>query len=164
MIVAIGMDPGPTPGLVRLRYVVNEDSGTARLLEAAVVQCSANVFMQVLSQWLKARQNTLETYVQVERFVIGRGSYRSGSPGAQTRDQVGEAAAVAMGYGAVVNQRSAVEVKKWATDGRLDAAGLLEATKGMAHARDAARHALFTAVSEGKIPDPLSRKARHSNA
>lgn len=160
MIVAIGMDPGPTPGLVRLRYVSDADGNIAHLLDVAVVQCSANVFSQVLGVWLRACRQVPDTYVQVERFVIGRGSYRSGSPGALTRDQVGEAAAIAIEYGATVTRRSASETKKWATDGRLDAAGLLKATKGMTHARDAARHALFTAVSEGRIPDPLSRKAR----
>ena len=41
------------------------------------------------------------------------------------------------------------------------AAGLLEPTKQLRHARDAARHALFAAVADCGIPDPLSRKARH---
>jgi hypothetical protein len=50
-------------------------------------------------------------------------------------------------------------VKPWATDERLEAAGLLDLTKGMRHARDAARHALFTAVKDGGVPDPLSKHA-----
>jgi hypothetical protein len=51
-------------------------------------------------------------------------------------------------------------VKPWATDERLAAAGLLDPTKGMRHARDAARHALFCAVRDFGLPDPLSAKAR----
>jgi hypothetical protein len=57
-------------------------------------------------------------------------------------------------------QRPAAHVKPWATDERLEAAGLLEATKGMRHARDAARHALFAACKDGGIPDPLSKRSR----
>jgi hypothetical protein len=55
--------------------------------------------------------------------------------------------------------RSAADVKPWATDTRLQAAGLLDLTKGMRHARDAARHALFCAVCDFGLTDPLSRKA-----
>jgi hypothetical protein len=55
--------------------------------------------------------------------------------------------------------RAAALVKPWATDKRLHAAGLLDATKGMQHARDASRQALYAAVHMGVTPDPLSRKA-----
>jgi hypothetical protein len=50
-------------------------------------------------------------------------------------------------------------VKPWATDTRLAAAGLMEPTTGMRHARDAARHALFAAVKTYGLPDPLSARA-----
>jgi hypothetical protein len=50
-------------------------------------------------------------------------------------------------------------VKPWAVDKRLHAAGLLDMTAGMRHARDAARHALFCAVKDYGLPDPLSSKA-----
>jgi hypothetical protein len=55
--------------------------------------------------------------------------------------------------------RNASLVKTWATDKRLAAAGLLDATKGMQHARDASRHALYAAVHTGMARDPLSTKA-----
>lgn len=153
IIVAIGMDPGPTPGLVRLTY------SEQRLISVEVVQCTANVWARVLTSWLAdQRRVPCETYFQGEKFVIGRSSYRSGSPGAVTRDMVGESVQVCVGR-AIVTLRSASETKAWATDKRLDAAGITRHTKGMTHARDAARHALFTAVAEGNIPDPLSRKA-----
>lgn len=160
MIVAIGMDPGETVGLCRLTYAVDSS-----LLLADVVQASASTALDLLEVLLRVPKGT-EVYFQVEKFVIGRGSYRSGSPGARTRDMVGSACTLALAAAqghTMVSRRSAGEAKAWATDGRLKAAGLLEDTKGMGHARDATRHALFTAVAEGNIPDPLSRKARGLN-
>lgn len=158
MIVAIGMDPGPTPGLVRLTYAEQ------RLISVEVVQCTANVWARILALWLPANplEGRDEIYFQGEKFVVGRSAYRSGSPGAQTRDMVGESIQVCSGL-AVTTLRSASVTKAWATDKRLTAAGLLDKTKGMTHARDAARHALYTAVAEGKVPDPLSRKARRTD-
>lgn len=158
MIVAIGMDPGPTPGLVRLTYAEQ------RLIAVEVVQCTANVWARVLRGWLpdSPLEGRDEIYFQGEKFVVGRSSYRSGSPGALTRDMVGESIQVCSGL-AITTLRSASVTKAWATDKRLTAAGLMDKTKGMTHARDAARHALYTAVAEGKIPDPLSRKARRTD-
>lgn len=154
MIVAIGMDPGPTPGIVRLTYA------DSQLIMTDVVQCSASTALDLLEVLLRVTAGT-EVYFQVEKFVIGKGSYRSGSPGARTRDMVGSAVTmVQTGRNAFVTRRSANETKAWATDKRLTAAGLMPDLKGMVHAKDAARHALYTAVAEGNIPDPLSRKAR----
>jgi hypothetical protein len=168
MIVAIGMDPGETVGLCRLTYASDQS-----LIMTDVVQASASTALDLLEVLLRVPTGT-EVYFQVEKFVIGRGSYRSGSPGARTRDMVGSAITMVSSAGRSgsvskeatgtwVSQRSANETKAWATDGRLDAAGLFDPTKGMGHARDAARHALFTAVAEGNIPDPLSRKAKRAN-
>lgn len=164
MIVAIGMDPGPTPGFVKLTY------SKQRLIGVQVVQCTLNCALDVLSMWLHPlhemnRKRTAhgartELYFQGEKFVIGPGSYRSGSPGARTRDLAGSAETLAVTAGCVVSARSASVTKAWASNGRLEAAGLLEATVGMVHARDAARHALYTACKDANIPDPLSRKAR----
>jgi hypothetical protein len=151
----IGIDPGPTPGLVRLLYM----DGTLATVD--VVQCSSSLLMTVALALLQDR--AVETYLQVERFVIGRASMRSGSAGAITRDQVGRLLEMAASIGNVYPvQRPATEVKAWATDKRLSAAGLITPTKGMTHARDAARHALFCAVADGKIKDPLSMRARRT--
>lgn len=156
-IRVIGIDPGPTPGLVRLRYL------DGVLTTVDVVQCSSNMLMTVALTLLPGKAVLdSETYLQVERFVIGRASMRSGSAGAITRDQVGRLLELAAGIGNVYPvQRPATEVKAWATDKRLSNAGLINPTKGMTHARDAARHALFCAVADGKIKDPLSTRARH---
>lgn len=155
----VGIDPGPIPGIV----MISPRAG-GRQLELDVVQCNERAATGVLWGLLDSHRSLLgqaPAIVQIETFVVGRASMRSGRAGATTRDLVGHLTSEAENQPNVrVTQRTASQVKAWATDERLDAAGLLEATKGMRHARDAARHALFAAVHDGSVPDPLSRKAR----
>lgn len=160
----IGIDPGPIPGIVMLW----PHGGGRRRLEIDVVQCSESAAPAVLWGLLDSNRSLLgkaPCLVQIERFVVGSRSGRSSTAGAgaATRDLVGRLQGEAENQPNVkVVLRSASEVKPWATDVRLEAAGLLEATKGMRHARDAARHALFAAVKDGGVPDPLS--AHHRGA
>jgi hypothetical protein len=150
-IRVIGVDPGPTPGFC----VLEGEQG--RLWEADMLQCSARLLHTVLSALVLASER--RTLIAVERFVP-RG--RMTADQSLTRDQV---AAIQQLHHRHVVLRAAAQVKPWATDARLEACttpggpSLLGACKGMRHARDAARHALFTAVHDGKIPDPLSRRA-----
>lgn len=157
MIVAIGMDPGPTPGFVKLTY------SEQRLIDVAVIQCTFNQALGVLQWWLDTLpRRAVELYFQGEKFVISQGSYRTGSPGARTRELAGSAETLAVTAGCVTVMRDASTAKAWATNARLEAAGVYEPTVGMTHARDAARHALYTACKDALIPDPLSRKARRA--
>lgn len=142
-MIVIGIDPGPTPGIVVLEV------HDGKLTDRQAVQCTAGALYDVLNG-LDAH---LARVIAVERFVV-RG--RANAAQTLTRDQVANLSAHHEGRAVL---RSASEVKPWATDVRLAHAGLLEATKGMRHARDAARHALFAAVKHGGLPDPLSRKA-----
>lgn len=136
----VGVDPGPTPGIVVL------DVEVGHLLDVGVMQCSAQLLYTLVSTFNPDRT----ALVAVERFVV-RG--RTNAAQSLTRDQV--ANLVRLHPRAA--QRSASQVKPWATDERLEAAGLLEACKGMRHARDAARHALYAAVHDGHLTDPLSK-------
>jgi len=157
----IGFDPGPMPGIVLLRF----NSGPFAV--ARVVQCD-HLIAPTLFGALLGIDVVTPTIVQGERFVVGRKSMRGGKAGELTRDLIGamrevfdEHDSTPMGrLGCRWFLRSAAQVKPWATDERLDAVGLLKATKGMTHARDGARHALYAAVHDGRIPDPLSKKAR----
>jgi len=142
----IGVDPGPTPGIVSIV------TGPYGVDDVRVVQCSASALWTVLT----ALDPNRIAQLQVERFVT-RG--RATAEQSLTRDQVGGLEQLYHPTRPIL-QRSAAAVKPWATDERLEAAGLLAATKGMRHAKDAARHALFAAVRDGGVPDPLSRKAR----
>lgn len=163
MIVAIGMDPGPKPGLVKLTY------SDGLLVDVGVVQCTANCALDILQMWLTGVPTSAEVYFGVERYV-DRKVGRSGAAGQRTKDMVGSAltlvqtslSAPGAPKGGNV-QNTAARVKAWATEGRLKAAGLWAPTEGMRHTRDAAKHALFTAVDAGKCPDPYSRKARRTD-
>lgn len=148
----IGVDPGQTTGVALLV------PGRA----PEVLQCSPGLVLPVV----RALTYTHGPLVlAVERFVVGARSARSSTPkaGQVTRDLIGaltDLDSVEVGGAQVtvrVVLRSAAEVKPWATDRRLDAAGLLTATKGMRHAADACRHALFAQVHDAGLPDPLSK-------
>ncbi len=153
----IGIDPGPVVGIVRLR--VDYDSDPYSLREVEAVQATHGLVLEVL----EALNRSAPAAVAVERFIVGPRSARSSTPtgGAAAREVielVRDWATSALLP--AVYTRSAAEVKPWATDARLAAAGLLEPTIGMRHARDAARHALFCAVKAYSLPDPLSTRAR----
>lgn len=156
----IGVDPGPIPGIVRLW--LEHGHGPTRLLEIEALQTTPRLIVPVLDM-LSADGRCA---VALERFVVGQRAARSATPtaGAVTRAMVGVVEDWARttgpaGWRRDLLRRSASEVKPWATDRRLEAAGLLAATHGMRHARDAARHALFCAVRDFGLPDPLSRSA-----
>jgi hypothetical protein len=157
----IGVDPGPIPGVVLLQLVTSGDqwSGrSARLVDAQALQVTPGLLFTVLDG-INA-QTEIEA-IAYERFVVGRraGQSSTAAAGARTRTMVGELESWASPSWRKVFARSAAEVKPWATDARLAACGLLEPTHGMRHARDAARHALFCAVKDWGLPDPLSARA-----
>lgn len=161
LIRVVGVDAGPTPGMVSQVYTEGRPTGVP-----TVVQCSWSIALHVFD-WLIDGDALMETYVGVERFRIGNKSRRAGSAGQLTLDQVGRLQEAVQRVNAVrppnaqvyLALRPAVDVKAWGTDKRLAAAGLLAPTKGMTHARDGARHMLYAAVHDGLAIDPLSRKA-----
>lgn len=156
--LVVGVDPGPIPGIVVLCV------GSVPV-SPSIFQCDAGSAPWLVRETLESRLPWDRRILAIERFVVGPRASRSSTPkaGQLTRDMVGALTALGADLpGVRVVQRSASEVMPWATDVRLDRAGLLEATKGMQHARAAARHALFAAVRDGGAPDPLSKTAtRH---
>lgn len=149
----IGVDPGPIPGVVVIR--------PGPPIDTAIFQCdAASVLWLVVALVNVADDNDQNVILAVEKFVVGMRSARSSTPGAGqlTRDMVGKLAALQSYFptGVQVVQRSASEVFPWASDARLSRVGLYAATKGMQHARSAARHALYAAVRDAGMPDPLS--------
>lgn len=152
----IGIDPGPIPGIVRL-HLLREVERT-RLIGAEALQVTPGVLVPTLD----ALSDGIVARLALERYVVGRRAGRSSTPaaGAATRDMVGAVTAWAAERRVPLVARSAADVKPWAVDKRLLAAGLLDATAGMRHARDAGRHALFAAVRDCGLPDPLSLRGR----
>lgn len=154
--MVVGVDPGPTPGVCRLTY--NAD----QLFAAEVYQTNQGACFNLVDWLLPYHQDPdyrPTSILAIERFHVGPGSARVSTPvaGRITRDLVGQLGALIEGRNVRLVQRSAAEVKPWGSDLRLTKSGLLELTRGMPHARDASRHALFAAVSAG-MPDPLSAK------
>lgn len=150
----IGIDPGPLPGLVRLQLA---DRRPSSLVDAQALQVTPGL----LTCLLEALTQDDLAAIALERFVASPRAARSSTPaaGLATRSLIGEIEAWARDGHVSIQTRSAAEVKPWATDARLEAAGLLELTKGMRHARDAGRHALYAAVRVLGLPDPLSKAA-----
>lgn len=154
MIRVLGVDPGGTTGLAVL------DATASRWWGTKFDQLKGIDLVRAYIESLVADPAVQPDLVAVEKFVVSRRSGRSSSA------QAGEAARLIIGgvqqlcqqHGVRFVQRPAGIVKPWATDRRLDAAGLLAPTKGLGHARDAARHALYAAVRDLGLPDPLSTR------
>lgn len=152
--LVIGVDPGPVPGVALRRpdgsmEVLQVSPGTLETVVRALVASAPT-----------APYGGPAAVLAVERFVVGRRATRSATPqaGALTRNQIGAVEALARELGIPVFLRSASEVKPWASDARLAAAGAL--VKGMTHGRDAARHTLYCSVHDCGYPDPLARAVR----
>lgn len=154
--LVIGVDPGLTTGIVAVGW--GEDG---RIVSGPIaIQVHGSEGVVPLVQTLLARKPTFEPILAVEQFVVGNRAARSSSAhaGRVTRALIAELSEM----GVDVFTRAAALVKPWATDQRLNAAGLLDPVKGMEHARDAARHALYAAVHAGITVDPLSKKAKRA--
>jgi hypothetical protein len=154
--LVVAVDPGPIPGVAVL-CVING----VLTPSPAVFQCGARSVAWLVDQMFSDEPLYEQRILVIERFVVGPRAARSSTPkaGQLTRDMVGELTALGTQLGVRVVQRSASEVMPWATDARLDRAGLLAVTKGMQHARAAARHALFCAVRDCGASDPLSSRS-----
>jgi len=157
-LTVIGCDPGPTTGICALHY------RAGALVRHGFAQVSHNWVEMVLDTLTDDAASTLtpgDLIIAVERFVVGPRAARSSTPAAGqiTRRLIETIASTYTGRdGIPVVQRSAAEVKPWASNSRLDAAGLLSSLAGMPHARDAARQAIYCAVHDRGVPDPLSRR------
>lgn len=149
----IGVDPGPTTGIVAI---------TDSWPQPIVIQCDHWSAPYLIGEFIAGAG--IDTTLAIERFVVNLRASRSAAAqsGKITRELIGvlvDRVNSGRWSRATVVQRSAAEVKPWATNERLDAAGLLMPAKGMPHAADAGRHALFAAVKDLRMRDPLSVQA-----
>lgn len=148
----LGCDPGLTTGLGLL---------DVEHLTWELVQVTPGAVLTVVSALIPTGVGVT---LAVERFVVGPRAARSSTPAAghTTRSLVGALEALGESLGARVVLRSASDVKPWATKQRLIAAAVPQPA-GMGHAVDAARQALFEAVTSGLLPDPLSTSFRRNH-
>lgn len=142
----IGADPGDTVGFAVL-YVVE-----GRLVGNELAQRRATEAPAFLGELLDRDAGVHR--LAIERYVVRRRAGRvKARPGEVTRAVTFELILAARERRVPVTERSANEVKSWATNDRLRAAGLYR--EGLDHGRDAARHALFEAVARGLLSDPM---------
>lgn len=142
----IGIDPGVTTGLCALHVC------HGAVTRHQTVQCDQSSVTMVLDGLLA--RSCSHRRVAIEAFVVRARASSTGEHGRITRDLIAACRSVALIDHVPVSERPAGTVKPWATDKRLTIAGL-HTGRGMGHARDAARHALYDAVQAGLLADPL---------
>lgn len=156
----IGLDPGPATGLCFLDY--SEGKLVGRTLLQADGGSAPVVLQGMLRAYYEGSGQVIAKRVgSVEKFVTGRSAGSLGGSADVTRQLVMELAEVLQLFGYHVSIRPAADVKPWASDKRLTAAGIVTGAMhgDMNHAYDAARHCLYGARDAGVIVDPLRRDA-----
>lgn len=152
MRTVVGVDPGPVPGIAVLSW---EPGGKPMWRVYQVAASSPSLVYEetrrLLDRWLEQEGVSLAA----ESYVVSARSARTADRGAQ--QTTNDLAALLRHAGA--RMRPPSEVKPWATDARLKSAGA-DILQQMRHARDAARHALYSACRDRGLPDPLSRAYR----
>jgi hypothetical protein len=163
-VAVLGADPGPTTGLLLAAW----DRESLELAECLALECTASMAPKLLALLLSTPYGRLVRAAGIEAFVArGRSQSLRGVSTAAMNAVISELTVVLAGAGVPVRARPAGLVKPWATGRRLAVAGLAAPTEKFTDARDAARHALFTACEECGLPDPLSavwRTAREARS
>lgn len=149
--LVVGVDPGATTGICGLIY--DHDNLGPYWYDSIILQCAASDAKDLIIGVIdRHRRERYDVTLAVEQFVVGprAGKSATAEAGRITRELIAD-----LTGRAPMHVRPAVTVKRWATDKRLQAAGLYAPTRGRPHARDAARHALYIAVRTGVTRDPL---------
>lgn len=145
MNVYVGVDPGPSTGIVVLVF---DDVG----VEWYVFQCNSDAAIYLLGFLC---QKYAPRVVSYEAFVPSNRAGNKGKDADTTRSIAGQVGVSAAMSGTFSVARKAADVKPWATDKRLEKLKFPMGAK-FKDARDAARHALYAAVRDGKERDPLA--------
>lgn len=152
----LGIDTGPHTG-VFAAWWSREDW---KLLDVLAFECAAAMAVPMLRYSVLGQSSRPVQLAGIEAFVARSKAVRlAGVRIAAMHAQQAEIRRELAGRGIYVAARPAGTVKPWATDKRLEAAGLLKLAGTSPHIRDAGRHMLFGACQAG-LPDPLSAIAR----
>jgi hypothetical protein len=153
-VTSLGADPGGTTGLLLACWI----RGERRPAAVRAWQVQHDGATELLG-WILGAYGRVITCAAMEAFMPG-----AGRRDPLTRDLCVALEREAAGRGVTLRDWPAATVKPWTGDKkgdrRLKEAGLFEVTAGQPHARDSARYALYAAVHDGRLPDPLSRQRR----
>lgn len=157
IVSVIGADPGQSAGLSFIDYADRKIVGSMQL---QVDGKSAHVVLEaVLARYYSNTDVVVRRLAQVEAFITGQSAGTKGQPAEETRQQAFKLAEVLQLWGYSVQMRKKADIFKkdgtgWASDKRLKAADLLRPPENR-HANDGSRHALYCAVHDAFMPDPL---------
>jgi hypothetical protein len=148
----IGADPGPSTGLSFIDYQGTSIVGSMQL---QVDGKSAHVVLEaVLARYYSNAEVVTRRLAQVEAFVTGQSAGTKGEPAEVTRQLAFRLVELLQLWGYTAQLRKKADVSSWGTDKRLKAVGLLRPPENR-HANDGTRHALYCAVHDAFMPDPL---------
>lgn len=149
----VGVDPGKACGICFLDY---QDT---KLIASARLQVNSGSVLYVMETLLLRAYNDPDAvpkrFAGIEPFITGNSAGTKGDPAEETRQLAFAFGELLQVYGYYVQRRKAADVKPWASDERLKAAGIYDEHTGMRHANDASRQALYAAVHDAYRPDPL---------
>lgn len=160
----IGGDPGPATGLAFLDYEDGRLVGRSLLqvIGADTPVVLRGMLIAYYSENFDTGPRVGKRVGSVEKFVTGASAGSRGKNADVTRQLVMELTEVLQEFGYTVTIRPAADIKPWATNKRLVAAGIVASEKAMhsdmGHAYDGARHCLYGAKEAGVIRDPLIRR------
>lgn len=144
MTLIIGIDPGPVTGVCLLR--LPDPAGREGKWNADFAQCTPEALWVLLAGWIESFPVRAVAH---ESFVVGHRASRVNDPAASkaARDVEG---GLRLAVPPEVRRfsRRATDIKPWATDARLKSVGLLVGGRSLVHARDAAKHALYSACHD----------------
>lgn len=152
MITMVGLDPGKSAGICVAR--AHEYKASWKYVAVDWYQMNHRAvppFLQWQNSLAMATSDTI--YLFAERYVTS--SIKAGNDETVTRDLLREAPSAM--YAASYHEAQPSEVKPWAADRKLRAAGLLYPGEGtaMRHANDAARVLLYLSCNLGLMSNPL---------
>lgn len=152
VVSVIGVDPGVTTGISFIDYIDKRIAGTMQL---QVDHASAVALLElILGRWYNSNV-IVQRWAQVEPFKTGQSAGAKGDAAEITRQQafiLGETLQV---HGYHTELRKKGDIDTWGSNKRLEKAGIIRQLDGMRHANDASRHALYCAVHDAHMPDPL---------
>jgi len=151
LIRTIGVAPGVICGI----GVIDWDSNEPEVASAHVLQCDSGLCLAVVASLIEEAPGHVG--VAIEHYVSGL--TQDGGAAGLTRSLVEHLIRLADERADAWWSWPAHQVRSWATDERMHAGGLASLANGMAlHGLDGLRHALYAAVRDGGLRDPLSRR------